>query len=183
MRLYFRAGIGPIRYNRRSRDVHGKPYAIIAALLVRYGHTLAGPRWNPRRLFAVLATLSLVLIGSTALAGCQYGATTGLPSSQFSTQFDTSAPTPDPILLATAPPASDLVQAPPPATVAPAPASPPQASGSCDADYYRNSNGNCVHRPEQAPDHPAGATAQCADGTYSFSQHRQGSCSGHGGVV
>lgn len=29
---------------------------------------------------------------------------------------------------------------------------------------------------------PAGATAQCNDGTYSFSQHRSGTCSHHGGV-
>lgn len=31
--------------------------------------------------------------------------------------------------------------------------------------------------------HPAGATARCADGTYSYSQHRQGTCSHHGGVA
>jgi Protein of unknown function (DUF3761) len=30
---------------------------------------------------------------------------------------------------------------------------------------------------------PAGATAKCADGTYSFSQHRSGTCSHHGGVA
>jgi Protein of unknown function (DUF3761) len=30
---------------------------------------------------------------------------------------------------------------------------------------------------------PAGATAKCNDGTYSFSQHRRGTCSHHGGVA
>ncbi len=30
---------------------------------------------------------------------------------------------------------------------------------------------------------PAGATAQCRDGTYSFSQHHSGTCSYHGGVA
>jgi phosphatidylserine/phosphatidylglycerophosphate/cardiolipin synthase-like enzyme len=30
---------------------------------------------------------------------------------------------------------------------------------------------------------PAGATAQCRDGTYSYSQHRSGTCSDHGGVA
>jgi hypothetical protein len=33
-----------------------------------------------------------------------------------------------------------------------------------------------------APGPPAGATAICNDGTYSFSQHRRGTCSYHGGV-
>ena len=36
--------------------------------------------------------------------------------------------------------------------------------------------------PTQSNGIPAGATAQCRDGTYSFSQHRQGTCSHHGGV-
>jgi len=49
----------------------------------------------------------------------------------------------------------------------------------CGADYYRNSDGNCVHRPS---DNPSGATALCKDGSYSYSQHRSGTCSGHGGV-
>ena len=30
---------------------------------------------------------------------------------------------------------------------------------------------------------PTGATAQCRDGTYSFSKHRSGTCSHHGGVA
>lgn len=30
---------------------------------------------------------------------------------------------------------------------------------------------------------PSGATAQCRDGSYSYSQHRQGTCSHHGGVA
>lgn len=30
---------------------------------------------------------------------------------------------------------------------------------------------------------PVGATAQCRDGTYSYSQHRSGTCSDHGGVA
>jgi hypothetical protein len=56
------------------------------------------------------------------------------------------------------------------------------SGGSCTGDYYRNSSGACVHRPVQAPAPPAGATAECNDGTYSFSQHRSGTCSHHRGV-
>jgi Protein of unknown function (DUF3761) len=36
--------------------------------------------------------------------------------------------------------------------------------------------------PPSGPSAPAGATAVCNDGTYSFSQHRRGTCSYHGGV-
>lgn len=51
-------------------------------------------------------------------------------------------------------------------------------------DYYTNSSGNRVHDPAYSSGGvPPGATAQCRDGTYSFSQHRQGTCSHHGGVA
>lgn len=33
-----------------------------------------------------------------------------------------------------------------------------------------------------SPAHPAGASALCNDGTYSYSTTRSGTCSGHGGV-
>lgn len=73
----------------------------------------------------------------------------------------------------------------------------------CPAGYYTNVDGYCVLRPTYppptyappppyyppstyapapsytAPDMP---TAQCADGTYSYSQHRGGTCSHHGGI-
>jgi hypothetical protein len=34
----------------------------------------------------------------------------------------------------------------------------------------------------QRPSHPSGASALCADGTYSYSANRRGTCSHHGGV-
>jgi hypothetical protein len=70
-----------------------------------------------------------------------------------------------------------------PVVQAPVQAAPPNDAANCGGDYYINSDGNCVHRPEQAPAAPAGATAKCGDGTYSFSQHRSGTCSHHGGVA
>jgi Protein of unknown function (DUF3761) len=90
------------------------------------------------------------------------------------------------------------------AVVAPAPASAePSVAGSaltsrapaaplpfieCGEGSYQNSSGNCVPdptqpNPSQPPTPPPGATAQCRDGDWSFSQHRSGTCSGHGGVA
>jgi len=50
-------------------------------------------------------------------------------------------------------------------------------------NHYVNVDGQTVHSPAHASSIPAGASAQCRDGTYSFSQHRQGTCSHHGGVA
>jgi hypothetical protein len=58
-----------------------------------------------------------------------------------------------------------------------------QASGVCGINDYRNVSGNCVHRPILSGTVPQGATAQCRDGTYSFSQHHRGTCSYHGDVA
>ncbi|MGD1025863.1 MAG: DUF3761 domain-containing protein [Candidatus Sulfotelmatobacter sp.] len=48
---------------------------------------------------------------------------------------------------------------------------------------YVNSKGQTVQRPENCSGPPQGATAQCRDGSYSFSQSRRGTCSHHGGVA
>ena len=70
------------------------------------------------------------------------------------------------------------------ATQPAAPSSPTtQPSGLSNDNYYTNSSGNTVHSPANASSIPAGASAQCRDGTYSFSQHRSGTCSHHGGVA
>ncbi|HEY2094084.1 MAG TPA: DUF3761 domain-containing protein [Thermoanaerobaculia bacterium] len=49
--------------------------------------------------------------------------------------------------------------------------------------YSVNSDGKRIPSPQMSPSGPpAGATAQCNDGSYSFSAHRRGTCSHHGGV-
>lgn len=48
---------------------------------------------------------------------------------------------------------------------------------------YVNKSGNTVKRPETCSAAPAGATAMCRDGSYSFSQSHRGTCSHHGGVA
>ncbi|WFR74585.1 DUF3761 domain-containing protein [Prescottella defluvii] len=88
-------------------------------------------------------------------------------------------------------PASAHAPAPAPAPAAvPAPAPSPAPSGTggggtgggwgCGEGYYENSAGNCVRSPGSDS---GGASAQCKDGTYSYSQSRRGTCSGHGGVA
>ena len=52
-----------------------------------------------------------------------------------------------------------------------------------NSTYYKNVNGSSVHSPAYTSTVPAGATAQCGDGTYSFSLHHSGTCSHHGGVA
>lgn len=42
--------------------------------------------------------------------------------------------------------------------------------------------GTYVYTPPPSSE-PTGATARCEDGTYSYSQHRSGTCSHHGGVA
>jgi len=48
--------------------------------------------------------------------------------------------------------------------------------------YYKNSQGHKVQSPTYYDSPPSGATAECYDGTYSFSQSHRGTCSHHGGV-
>ena len=62
------------------------------------------------------------------------------------------------------------------------------AAGAAEArgvgdDYYINKSGHRVHRPMLSNRVPAGASAKCRDGTYSFSEHHRGTCSHHGGVA
>lgn len=53
-----------------------------------------------------------------------------------------------------------------------------------ESGSYVNKAGNTVHRPAHtvSGNAPTGATAQCRDGSYSFSQNHRGTCSHHGGV-
>jgi uncharacterized protein YgiM (DUF1202 family) len=48
---------------------------------------------------------------------------------------------------------------------------------------YINVDGVRVPSPVFSDKRPAGASARCRDGSYSFSLHRRGTCSHHGGVA
>ena len=76
-------------------------------------------------------------------------------------------------------------QAQPKPVASPTPHTSTNSAAACPAGYYRNVDSVCVHRPvkTQGAAIPQGASAQCRDGSYSFSKHHQGTCSHHGGVA
>ena len=51
-------------------------------------------------------------------------------------------------------------------------------------NHYTNISGHYVHGPSRmiGGGRPAGASAHCSDGTWSFSEHARGTCSHHGGI-
>jgi hypothetical protein len=74
----------------------------------------------------------------------------------------------------------------PPSTTSPAASNtkPNADNVNCTSNgTYVNSKGQTVQRPENCSGPPKGATAQCRDGSYSFSRSRRGTCSHHGGVA
>ena len=74
-------------------------------------------------------------------------------------------------------PASAAASAPAPAASA--------APRLIEPGHYRNVDGAIVHVPAHTDTGaaPAGASAQCRDGSFSFSAHHRGTCSHHGGVA
>jgi hypothetical protein len=52
----------------------------------------------------------------------------------------------------------------------------------CNNIYYVNSSGHLVHSPSCGQKHEK-RTAECRDGSVSFSEHHRGACSHHGGVA
>ena len=61
----------------------------------------------------------------------------------------------------------------------------PDESDLDNHNTYVNHDGQTVHAPahSRSGQIPEGASAQCRDGTYSFSRHHSGTCSRHGGVA
>jgi hypothetical protein len=54
----------------------------------------------------------------------------------------------------------------------------------CNNRHYVNSSGHLVHSPSCGNEsEPPQHTATCRDGSISYSEHRSGTCSGHGGVA
>src|SRR5690242_9997224 len=117
--------------------------------------------------WAVGIVAFLGFVGSTTSSHSS-SAVVGVQTSVAPTEY--IAPTDEP----TAIPVNTIYVKP---TQAPTYQAPAQSGGLSNDNYYTNSDGNTVHSPAYANSAPAGATAQCGDGTYSFSQHRSGTCS------
>ncbi|TDY24376.1 uncharacterized protein DUF3761 [Paraburkholderia sp. BL6665CI2N2] len=66
-----------------------------------------------------------------------------------------------------------------------APGTTPDEADLSNHNTYTNRDGSTVHAPARSLSGkaPEGATARCRDSTYSFSRHRTGTCSRHGGVA
>ncbi|SDX71981.1 Protein of unknown function [Amycolatopsis xylanica] len=135
---------------------------------------------------AFLKAATGVALGFAVLTGCGAVATPGTvlttttpPSTTYPLQAlptSTSAATPTSTAASTTAVQPFVPAVPTPKTTT----TKKTVAAECGADYYRNVDGNCVHRPGSSP---SGATAKCKDGTYSYSQNRRGTCSGHGGVA
>jgi Protein of unknown function (DUF3761) len=157
----------------------------------------AGNRTGARRMKRAAGALGALALGAAVLAGCDPSAAspggsvvTTPTSSDFvaapiyptsTAASTTSATTPEATSAAPAA-VAPVTQAPAVAKKTTKAAVPKttQAAAACDGNSYINSSGNCVERPDGSS---AGATALCKDGSYSHSQHRSGTCSGHKGVA
>ena len=144
---------------------------------------------------ALFAALTVAGCGSSGTLGTVTPVTTVAPTTAAPTQAVTVAPvaaattaaaiptpSPTPLVVVTAAPPAPAYVAPPAPAYTPPPAAnvPPVPAGD---GSYTNVDGNTIPDPVSAAAPPAGATAHCNDGTYSFSQHHSGTCSGHGGVA
>ncbi|WP_086010799.1 DUF3761 domain-containing protein [Sciscionella marina] len=122
------------------------------------------------RIVGALGALGIITL---TLAGCDTTESTPLPSTSSSApssvpELTSTAPTPEPTTPAPVTPVPTTVQRTPAAATPPKPRTHPRPAD---------------HAPLLTPVAPGGATARCADGTYSHSAHRRGTCSHHGGVA
>lgn len=136
-----------------------------------------------KRAGITIAGAALVLFFLTGATGPQTqvkGASTHVvtvhPTHSAPTHIPTHTPTPTrvptPTYVPTSTPTPTLIP-----TDTPTPTvyvAPQYQQTQTNTQTYQNTQTNTV---------PYGATALCADGTYSYSQHRSGTCSHHGGVA
>ena len=150
----------------------------------------SGQRWKQIVAATAYGTGALTLIGAV---GGGTPSSTGQPTAQVATTpSPTIAGSPTPAFVVATPVAPSPTPTPPPPTVAPTPVPTPvrptpvptRVPTPVAAAPVSGLGANAASRSSDpdAAAAAAGASAVCADGTYSFSQHRSGTCSHHGGV-
>lgn len=137
--------------------------------------------WSKLKKTAVITAVALFGLGGI-------GALTSPNQTKTSTNPVTPAPVTTPKVqgqtTSTQSPAQTAPIQTPPATTDSSDTTAPAATPvDCPNGTYVNTSGDTVCSPYSAPSAPVGATAKCLDGTYSFSEHRSGTCSHHGGVA
>lgn len=140
------------------------------------------PWYKKKRFLIPLGVLAILILGSAGGSGTTPAETsTVLPAAVQETQAAVQIPDTHPATVATPVTKPAAAQS---ATV-PAVTNASANSQLSNDNYYTNVDGNQVHSPAYAPSGCAavGATAECRDGTCSFSQHHSGTCSHHGGVA
>ena len=118
--------------------------------------------------------LTVVLLASVVLASCGSQNTATTTKKQPAIATHTPKPTPTPTQKPTFTPTLTIQYIPP--TAAPTPIVQQQTSTSTNAEQVNSPTGSTNGSV------PAGATALCNDGSYSYAEHLQGACSQHGGV-
>ena len=128
------------------------------------------------KLIAVIAALCIAAAIAPARAAPQVGSADTAPQVLYRCEVSgqvkyTTTPQPGCVVIGTY------------TKAAPSPAD--RSAPTIGRGFYTNRQGEAVRRPERtlSSQAPPGASAQCRDGSYSFSAHRRGTCSHHGGVA
>lgn len=131
---------------------------------------------------AIVGIITVIVIGMGVGIVSQPQNLTPLQTSrQSAAPFPTATPKPSPIPTYKPTPKPSAIVATPKPTASVTVTT--KGTGLSNGNYYTNSVGNEVHSPAYSNSVPAGASAICGDGTYSFSQSTRGTCSHHSGVA
>jgi hypothetical protein len=142
---------------------------------------------NRSLLVAVLGILLLQPATGWSKGGHSGGRTSSSASRyrSGSARFRSTAPAPSPRRSTAGTAAAAMARPSTPSRTRASSTAAADAAGQRTGKGYVNARGHWVPSPTRTADGkpPRGASARCADGSYSFSQSHRGTCSHHGGVA